>query len=69
MIKSGKFTLVEPTGDYLNGDDSKAKLDFGRKQQEWAGRRCRYFMVFENKGLGMDGVYMLNKFADIMKEI
>lgn len=69
MTKSGKLILVEAKGDYLDGDDSKAKLVLGRKWQEQAGRRYRYFMVFENKELGMDGAYTLDKFADIMKEI
>ncbi len=69
MTKSGKLILVEAKGDYLDGDDSKAKLDLGRKWQEQAGHLYRYFMVFENKELGMDGAYTLDKFADIMKEI
>ena len=69
MTKSGKLILVEAKGDYLDGDDSKTKLDLGRKWQEQAGRLYRYFMVFENKELGMDGAYTLDKFADIMKEI
>ena len=69
MTKSGKLILVEAKGDYLDGDDSKAKLDLGRKWQEQAGRLYRYFMVFENKELGMDGAYTLDKFADMMKEI
>ncbi len=69
MTKSGKLILVETKGDYLDGDDSKAKLDLGRKWQEQAGRLYRYFMVFENKELGMDRAYTLDKFADMMKEI
>lgn len=69
MTKSGKLILVEAKGDYLDGDDTKAKLDLGRKWQEQAGRLYRYFMVFENKELDMDGAYTLDKFADIIKEI
>ena len=38
-------------------------------QAEQAGRLYRYFIVFENKELGMDGAYTLDKFADMMKEI
>lgn len=67
--KSGKIVLIEAKGDYLDGDDSKAKLDLGRKWQEQAGRLYRYFMVFKDKDLGMDGAYTLDKFVDIMKEI
>lgn len=69
MTKSGRLILIEAKGDYLDGDDSKAKLELGRKWQEQAGHDYRYFMVFENKELGMNGAYTLDKFADIMKEI
>ena len=69
MTKSGKLILVETKGDHLDGDDSKDKLDVGRKWQEQAGRLYRYFMVFENKELGMDGAYTLDEFAEIMKDI
>lgn len=67
--KSGKIVLIEAKGDYLDGDDSKTKLELGRKWQEQAGRLYRYFMVFKDKDLGMDGAYTLDKFVDIMKEI
>lgn len=69
MTKSGKLLLIEAKGDYLDGDDSKAKLELGRKWQEQAGRMYRYFMVFEDKNLGMDGAYTLDQFVNIMKEI
>lgn len=67
--KSDKIVLIEAKGDYLDGDDSKEKLELGRKWQELAGRQYRYFMVFKDKELGMDGAYTLDKFVDIMKEI
>lgn len=44
-------------------------LELGRKWQEQAGRIYRYFMVFNNKELDMDGAYTLDRFADIIKEI
>ena len=69
MTKSGKILLVEAKGDYLDGDDSRSKLELGRKWQEQAGHRYRYFMVFKDKELGMDGAYTLDQFVDIMKEI
>ena len=69
MTKSGKLILIEAKGDYLDGDDSKLKLNLGRKWQEQAGRMYRYFMVFKEKELGMDGAYTLDEFVDIMKEI
>lgn len=67
--KSGKIILIEAKGDYLDGDDSKAKLNLGRKWQEQAGPLYRYFMVFKDKDLGLDGAYTLDNFADVMKDI
>lgn len=69
MTKSGKLLLIEAKGDYLDGDDSKSKLELGRKWQEQAGQLYRYFMVFKDKQLGMDGAYTLDEFSDVMKDI
>ena len=67
--KSGKTVLIEAKGDYLDGDDSKAKLKLGRKWQAQAGRLYRYFMVFKDKDLGMDGAYTIDKFAEMFKDL
>lgn len=69
MTKDGKIVLIEAKGDYLDGDDSKSKLRLGRKWAAQAGRMYRYFMVFKDKDLGMDGAYTVDKFADVMKEL
>lgn len=69
MMKSGKLLLIEAKGDYLDGDDSKAKLKLGRTWQAQAGRMYRYFMVFKDKELGMDGAYTLDKFVEVLKEL
>lgn len=69
MTKDGKIILIEAKGDYLDGDDSKSKLRLGRKWAAQAGRMYRYFMVFKDKDLGMDGAYTVDKFADVMKEL
>ncbi len=69
MTKSEKLVLIEAKGDYLDGDDSKAKLELGRQWQSQAGSKYRYFMVFKDKELGLDGAYTLDRFVDVMKEI
>jgi type III restriction enzyme len=69
MTKDGKIVLIEAKGDYLDGDDSKTKLRLGRMWAAQAGRMYRYFMVFKDKDLGMDGAYTLDKFAVVMKEL
>lgn len=67
--KSGKIILIEAKGDYLDGDDSKTKLKLGRKWQSQAGSNYRYFMVFKNKELGMDGAYTIDKFTEMFKDL
>ena len=67
--RSGKTVLIEAKGDYLDGDDSKSKLKLGRKWQSQAGPLYRYFMVFKDKELGMDGAYTLDKFLEMFKDL
>ena len=67
--KSGKIVLIEAKGDYLDGDDSKTKLKLGRKWQSLAGRLYRYFMVFKDKELGLDGAYTIDKFVEMFKDL
>lgn len=69
MTKSNRIILVETKGDFLDGEDSRAKLELGRRWQEQAGRIYRYFMVFKDKDLGLNGAYTLDQFAEIMKEL
>ncbi len=69
MTKSGKLVLVEAKGDYLDGDDSKTKLKLGRKWQSQAGANYRYFMVFKDKELGLDGAYTIDNFVDVIKNL
>lgn len=68
MTKKGNVVLVESKGDYLDGDDSKAKLALGRAWQAAAGSRYRYFMVFKDKEIGK-GSYKLDDFAEVMKNL
>lgn len=66
---SGKIVLIEAKGDYLDGDGSKNKLKLGKKWESLAGRSYRYFMVFDDKELGLDGAYTIDKFAKMFKEL
>ena len=68
--KSGKILLIEAKGDYLDGDDSKAKLKLGRRWQAKAGNKYKYFMVFDKKALTDDGAYTIDKFiGEILGEL
>ncbi len=67
--KSGNTVLIEAKGDYLDGDDSKTKLKLGRQWQSQAGRMYRYFMVFKDKDLGINGAYNMDTFLEVMKDL
>lgn len=69
MTKSGVLVLLETKGDHLRNPKSEAKLRLGRKWQSEAGRGYRYFMVFQEKPLEMDGAYRLEKFIEVMREL
>lgn len=69
MTKRGNFVLVEVKGDWLDGDDSKKKLKLGRKWAACSGTKFKYFMVFKNKKLDMDGAYILDEFMRVMKSL
>lgn len=68
MTKKGNIILVESKGDYLDGDDSKAKLSLGRAWQAAAGGKYRYFMVFKDKEIGK-GSYKLDDFVEVIKDL
>ena len=67
--KSGKLVMIETKGDHLANDESRAKLLLGRRWQAQAGTDYRYFMVFKDKDLRLDGAYTLDGFVDVMKDL
>lgn len=69
MTKSGKIVLIETKGDYLENTETRHKLAVGRAWQSLAGTNYRYYMVFENKDLKLDGAYHFDKFIDILKNL
>lgn len=66
MTKSGIIALIETKGDHLANDESKQKLDLGKLWESRAGNDYRYFMVFNNKDLKLNGAYTLDEFMGIM---
>ena len=69
MTKSGRVILIETKGDHLDGDDSRRKVELGRRWADLSGRDYRYFMVFKEKNLGVNGSYTLDQFIDVMKDL
>lgn len=69
MTKSGKLVFIETKGDHLANEESRAKLLLGRRWQAQAGSGYRYFMVFGDKDLRLEGAYTLDGFMEVMKEL
>lgn len=69
MTTSGKLVLVEYKGDDRDNSDSERKLKLGRKWQDKAGEKYRYFMVFKKREFGIDGAYILDDFLRVMREL
>lgn len=72
MVKtmSGKILLIEAKGDHLDNQDSRRKLKLGRKWQEKAGSKYKYFMVYKNNESSEDGAYARDKFiSEILKNL
>lgn len=69
MTANGVLVLIEAKGDYLANDDSRAKLLLGRKWQAQVGSQYRYFMVFEDKNMKLDGAYTLDRFIEVMRDL
>ena len=67
MTTSGKILMIEPKGDHLDNDDSKAKAKLGHQWANLAGPMYRYFMVFESKTLDWPGAYTYDGFMKIVK--
>ena len=69
MTKRGKIVVIETKGDHLENTESKQKLSLGRAWQKAAGHQFRYYMVFQNKNLELDGAIPFDSFVELMKEL
>ncbi|ACK60199.1 TPA: DEAD/DEAH box helicase family protein [Bacillus cereus] len=69
MTNSGKLIMIETKGDHLENTDSRRKSKLGRTWQHQVGNKYRYYMVFENKNLNIEGAFQFEKFIDIFKKL
>ena len=70
MTTKGNILVVEPKGDHLENSESRQKVEIGRKWQEEANKtanRYRYYMVFRDKDLHVDGAVHFNRFMEIVR--
>ena len=69
LTKRGTIILVEPKGDHLENFESRQKVALGRAWEHKAGANYRYYMVFRNKDLAVDGAFQVEKFIEIVKAL
>ena len=67
MTTSGKLLMIEPKGDHLENSESRQKVAVGRAWERKAGDMFRYYMVFRNKDLKIDGAVQFDRFMQIVK--
>ena len=68
-FQSGMIALIETKGDHLANDDSRRKLKLGRKWASMAGRKYRYFMIFNHEKIDAEGAYTLDDIVGVLKEL
>lgn len=67
---SGKILLIETKGDQLENAESREKIRLGRAWQDAAGKQAyRYYMVFQNKDLNMEGAYRFDEFLTLLRAL
>lgn len=69
LTTSGKILMIEPKGDHLENAESRQKVEIGRKWQHLAGSNYRYYMVFRDKDLHIEGAWKFDAFMEIVKEL
>ena len=67
---NGHIVIVETKGAQLkNNDDSKRKLKLGKQWADKAGTKYRYYMVFDEGDIPMDGAYEMSEFLEILQQL
>ena len=69
MLRSGKILMVETKGDHLDNDESKEKAKIGAQWARLAGKRYKYYMVFETKQPDYPGAYSLERFMELIRDM
>jgi len=69
MTNRGTIIMVEPKGTHLENSESRKKVALGRTWEHKAGDGYRYYMVFKETDLAVDGAVQLDRFMEIVKEL
>lgn len=67
MTTGGHILMIEPKGDHLENSESAKKAEVGSVWANKAGPAYRYYMVFENKDLKINGATHFDKFLEFTR--
>jgi type III restriction enzyme len=66
--ENGHILMIEPKGDHLiENSESLHKAKVGNVWAGKAGEMYRYYMVFKNKDLKINGAFQFDRFMEIMR--
>jgi len=64
---NGHIVMVETKGAHLKNEESAQKLKLGKRWADKAGETYRYYMVFDEGDVPMDGAYEMSKFREMLQ--
>lgn len=66
---NGHIVMVETKGTHLKNEESAQKLKLGKRWADKAGDRYRYYMVFDEGDVPLEGAYEMSKFLEILQRL
>jgi type III restriction enzyme len=67
MTHNRHILMIEPKGDHLENSESTRKAEVGSVWANKAGQAYRYYMVFENKNLKINGATHFDEFLEFVR--
>jgi len=67
LTTSGKILMIEPKGDHLENSESRKKVEIGRTWMNLSGSKYRYYMVFRDRPLNIEGAVHFDRFVEIVR--
>ncbi|MDR3164798.1 MAG: DEAD/DEAH box helicase family protein [Synergistaceae bacterium] len=67
MTRNGRILMIEPKGDHLENSESTRKAHIGSVWANKAGEKYRYYMVFDNKNLKINGATHFDEFLGFVR--
>lgn len=65
MTESGIIVLAETKGNDRDNNDIRQKSALGTLRESTTGRSCRYFMIFDDEAVPLEGAVLLSRFLEV----